>query len=196
MNNFKAETRLRSEGSLRLKAESSRRAKRERDEWFEEAPIASSSSVELSVWELDHEFYQQDGKGVKMEEVEEGEKVKPTKKVLTRILEDYRLSLGIKKSIVAQQIQGLEKTKNDSYKCGLCGYKAEIQEKLEAHWSIGCDPLQVERKQGRPEAYQCSGCGVRMESIDLIESHMCICRHVLGVPTVQRATVANDRPQN
>ena len=179
MNSFKSESRLRSELSMRTKSEPTRRAKRERREWFEDAPVASSSAQELSVWEIDHELYQEASnelyqeasRGVARDEIKE-EDFKPTKKRLARILEDYYRSRDAKKSTVAQQIQGFEKSTNDSFKCGLCGYEAEIEEQIYAHWNFGCDAFKVEKRRGLPEAYQCSGCGVRMESKSLIEKHM------------------------
>ena len=171
MNSFKSESRLRSELSMRTKTDPTRRAKRERREWFEDAPVASSSSQELSVWEIDHELYQEASKGVARDEIKE-EDFKPTKKRLARILDDYYRSRDAKKNTVAQQIRGLEKSTNDSFKCGLCGYEAEIEEQIHAHWNFGCDAFKVEKRRGLPEAYQCSGCGVRMESKSLIEKHM------------------------
>ena len=68
--------------------------------------------------------------------------------------------------------QRAAKSTNDSFKCGLCGYEAEIEEQIYAHWNFGCDAFKVEKRRGLPEAYQCSGCGVRMESKSLIERHM------------------------
>ena len=165
---------------MRMKVEpTSRRAsKRDRSEWFDDAlPVASSSSEEVSVWELEHEFYQEANKEVKREGMEEEveeikeEQFKPTKKMLTRILEEYQQSRSVKKSTVGDQLRKFPRTKDDSFKCGLCGYEAEMKEKLETHWEIGCEVMQVEEKHGKPEAYQCGGCGVRKESISLIEHH-------------------------
>lgn len=177
MNTIKSEQRARTVASMRMKAEpTSRRAKRERSDWLDDAPpVASYSSEEESVWELEHEFYQEVKKKVKMEmedkeEELKDEEFKPTKKMLTRILEEYQQS--VKKRTVGGQLQKFANTKDDSYKCGLCGYEAEIKEKLEMHWKFGCELLKVEEKHGKAEAYQCSGCGVRKESLILIERHV------------------------
>ena len=182
VNTFKLEARARTVASTRMKVEQpmSRRAssKRERGDWLDDAPpVASSSSDEVSVWELEHEFYQEANKEVKREGMEEEveeikeEQFKPTKKMLTRILEEYQQSRSVKKSTVGDQLRKFPRTKDDSFKCGLCGYEAEMREKLEAHWNFGCEVMKVEEKHGKPEAYQCGGCAVRKESISLIERH-------------------------
>ena len=179
VNAFKSEARARTVASTRMKVEQpiSRKAgKRERGDWLDDAPpVASSSSDEVSVWELEHEFYQQANEEVKREgmEVEEikEEQFKPTKKILTTILEKYHQSQAVENSRVGDQLRKFPRTKDDSFKCGLCGYEAEMKEKLETHWEIGCEVMQVEEKHGKPEAYQCGGCAVRKESISLIEHH-------------------------
>ena len=178
VNSFKSESRMRSEGSMRMKVEqiSNRRAKRERSDWLEDTPIASSSSQESSVWELQHEFYLQANKEMKEGEEEEVEEIKeeefkPTKKILTRILEEYQQSRSLKRSSASHQLQKFGRTQKDSYECGLCGYKTEVKEKLDKHWEFGCKLSQYEAKQGKPVAYQCSGCAVRIESKSLIERH-------------------------
>ena len=167
---------------MRMKVEqmnSRRGSKRERNDWVDYAPVASSSSEELSVWELDHEFYMQASKQMKREEeqvveVEEikEEEIKPTKKILGWILEEYQRSLSVRKSTVSHQVRKFEPTQKDSYKCGNCGYKTEMREKLDTHWKFGCEVMQVEEKHGKPEAYQCAGCGVREENYSLIKRHM------------------------
>ena len=162
---------------MRMKVEqiSNRRAKRERSDWLEDTPIASSSSQELSVWELQHEFYLQANKEMKKEEEEveeiKEEDFKPTKKILTRILEEYQQSVSVKRSTASHQLRNFDRTQKDSFKCGLCGYKTELKDKLDKHWEFGCKLSQYEAKQGKPVAYQCSGCAVRIESKRVIERH-------------------------
>ena len=140
---------------MRMKVEqiSNRRAKRERSDWLEDTPIASSSSQELSAWELEHEFYLKDnkqmkkGEEVEVEEIKE-EEFKPTKKILAGLLEEYQRSLSAKKSTVNHQLRKFDSKNDDSYECALCGYQTELKEKLDKHWKFGCELLQLEKKRG------------------------------------------------
>merc|ERR1719222_1764162 len=193
VNTIKSEQRARTVASMRRMEPIS---KRDRSEWFDDAPpVASYSSEEESVWELEHQFYQEvNNKKVKMEdevEVEiKEEEFKPTKKMLTRILEEYQQS--VKKSTVGGQLQKFANTKDDSYKCGLCGYEVEMEEKLNIHWKIGCELLKVEEKHGKVEAYQCSGCGARKESLSLIERHVYFeCQGLTKLPLDMTKLMAN-----
>ena len=117
------------------------------------------------------------------------EDIKPTKKTLAAILSEYQRSQSLKKSTdSSHQLRNFEPTQNDSYKCGLCGYRAEMEEKIYAHWKMGCELMKVEERNGKPETYQCAGCGARMESLVLIEQHMNLECHGLTKFPLDRTT--------
>ena len=83
------------------------------------------------------------------------EQIKPTRKRLAAILQEYHQDQRVQKSTVESQLERFELTKDDTYRCGSCGYHAEIGAKLDAHWSQGCRLEDVERENGMaPEAYQ------------------------------------------
>ena len=105
------------------------------------------------------------------------EQIKPTRKRLAAILQEYHQDQRVQKSTVESQLERFELTKDDTYRCGSCGYHAEIGAKLDAHWSQGCRLEDVERENGMaPEAYQCHACGYRNKSINQVEKHMYVCQ--------------------
>ena len=177
---------------------------------MEDVPIPSSSHQQPSVWELDHEFYlasqqvnmkmdylasqvevkkevevnyltsQQVKKEMEVEEIKE-EQIKPTRKILASIMQEYQQSQRVQKSTVGSQLQKYEQTKDDEYKCGLCGYRSELRGKLEAHWESGCNYSNLEKKHNDLIGFQCAACGFRDQSKTQIQLHFSVCQKLYAI---------------
>ena len=177
---------------------------------LEDVPIPSSSHQQPSVWELDHEFYlasqqldnkyylasqqvnmkkemevnylasQQVKKEKEVEEIKE-EQIKPTRKILSSIMQEYQQSQIVQKSTVGSLLQKYEQTKDDEYKCGLCGFQSELRGKLEAHWESGCYYSNLEKKHNNLIGFQCAGCGFRDQSKTQIQLHFSVCRKLYAI---------------
>ena len=161
---------------------------------MEDVPIPSSSHQQPSVWELDHEFYLASQQvnmkmdylasqvEVKMEvgQVKE-EQIKPTRKILASIMQEYQQSQRVQKSTVGSQLQKYEQTKDDEYKCGLCGYRSELRGKLEAHWESGCNYSNLEKKHNDLIGFQCAACGFRDQSKTQIQLHFSVCQKLYAI---------------
>ena len=149
---------------------------------LEDVPIPSSSHQQPSVWELDHEFFLTSHVEVKREvgQVKE-EQIKPTRKILASIMQEYQQSQRVQKSTVGSQLQKYEQTKDDEYKCGLCGYRSELRGKLEAHWESGCNYSNLEKKHNDLIGFQCAACGFRDQSKTQIQLHFSVCQKLYAI---------------
>ena len=161
---------------------------------LEDVPIPSSSHQQPSVWELDHEYYlasqqldnkyylasQQVKKEMEVEEIKE-EQIKPTRKILSSIMQEYQQSQKVQKSTVGSLLQKYEQTKDDEYECGLCGYQSQLRGKLEAHWESGCYYSNLEKKHNNLIGFQCAGCGFRDQSKTQIQLHFSVCRKLYAI---------------